>query len=81
MYNCATIYLEIFLNRILKGVDALGFAETFKALSDPVRRQILVLLKDGKKSAGDIAREVDMAGAGVGGGGGGGGGGGYCQGV
>lgn len=38
----------------------MGFAETFKALSDPVRRQILVLLKDGKKSAGDIAREFDM---------------------
>ena len=38
----------------------MGFAETFKALSDPVRRQILVLLKDGKKSAGDIAREFDI---------------------
>jgi len=38
----------------------LGFAETFKALSDPVRRQILVLLKDGKKSAGEIAKEFDM---------------------
>lgn len=38
----------------------MGFAETFKALSDPVRRQILVLLKDGKKSAGDIARKFDM---------------------
>ena len=38
----------------------LGFAETFKALSDPVRRQIFVLLKDGKKSAGDIAKEFDM---------------------
>lgn len=38
----------------------MGFAETFKALSDPVRRQILVMLKDGKKSAGEIAREFDM---------------------
>ena len=38
----------------------MGFAETFKALSDPVRRQILVLLKDGKKSAGEIAKEFDM---------------------
>ena len=28
----------------------MGFAETFKALSDPVRREILVLLKDGKLS-------------------------------
>ena len=33
----------------------MGFAETFKALSDPVRREILVLLKDGKLSAGEIA--------------------------
>lgn len=54
------IYLEIFLNSFMKGEDHLGFAETFKALSDPVRRQILVLLKDGKKSAGDIAKEFDM---------------------
>lgn len=38
----------------------MGFAETFKALSDPVRRQILVMLKEGKKSAGEIAREFDM---------------------
>ena len=38
----------------------MGFAETFKALSDPVRRQILIMLKDGKKSAGGIAREFDM---------------------
>ena len=43
----------------------MGFAETFKALSDPVRRQILVLLKDGKKSAGEIAKEFDMTKAAV----------------
>ena len=41
----------------------MGFPETFKALSDPVRRQILVLLKDGKKSAGDLAKEFDVSGA------------------
>lgn len=41
----------------------MGFAETFKALSDPVRRQILVLLKDGKKSAGEIGKEFSMTGA------------------
>ena len=28
----------------------MAFAETFKALSDPVRRQILELLKDGALS-------------------------------
>jgi DNA-binding transcriptional ArsR family regulator len=41
----------------------LGFPETFKALSDPVRRQILVMLKDGKMSAGEISEHFDMTGA------------------
>lgn len=38
----------------------MGFAETFKALSDPARRRILELLKDGHLSAGDISRHFDM---------------------
>lgn len=41
----------------------MGMSETMKALSDPVRRQILELLKDGKKSAGDIASEFDLTNA------------------
>ena len=41
----------------------MGFPETFKALSDPIRREILVMLKDEKKSAGEIAKEFDMTGA------------------
>jgi len=41
----------------------MGFAETFKALSDPVRRDILQLLKQGRMSAGDIASRYDMTGA------------------
>ena len=41
----------------------MGFAETFKALSDPVRREILTMLKDGKMSAGEIAEKFDMTGA------------------
>ncbi len=42
----------------------MGFAETFKALSDPVRRDILILLKNGKKlSAGEIASHFDISGA------------------
>lgn len=41
----------------------MGFAETFKALSDPIRREILVMLKEGKMSAGEIGEHFDMTGA------------------
>ncbi len=41
----------------------MGFAETFKALSDPVRREILEMLKGGRMSAGDIAKHFDISGA------------------
>jgi len=41
----------------------LGFQETFKALSDPVRREILIMLKGGKMSAGEIGQKFDMTGA------------------
>ena len=41
----------------------MAFAETFKALSDPVRREILEMLKSGSLSAGDIVSKFDMTGA------------------
>lgn len=41
----------------------MGFPETFKALSDPVRREILTMLKEGRKSAGEISSHFDMTGA------------------
>jgi len=41
----------------------MGFEDTFKALSDPVRRKILVNLKGGKMSAGEIGQAFDMSGA------------------
>ena len=41
----------------------MSFANTFKALSDPVRREILELLKEGSLSAGDIASHFDMSSA------------------
>jgi DNA-binding transcriptional ArsR family regulator len=41
----------------------LSFADTFKALSDPIRREILVMLKNGRMSAGDIGKHFDMTGA------------------
>ena len=40
----------------------MGFGETFKALSDPVRREILTRLKQGRMSAGEIAACFDMTG-------------------
>ena len=43
--------------------DVMSFAETFKALSDPVRREILILLKKGTLSAGEIGSHFDMTGA------------------
>ncbi|MGI6404266.1 MAG: autorepressor SdpR family transcription factor [Oscillospiraceae bacterium] len=41
----------------------MGFPETFKALSDPVRREILLMLRGGRMSAGDIAGRFDFSGA------------------
>ncbi|MDD7739233.1 MAG: autorepressor SdpR family transcription factor [Fusicatenibacter sp.] len=41
----------------------MSFAETFKALSDPVRREILQLLKNGRMSAGEIGSHFDITGA------------------
>ena len=41
----------------------MGFAETFKALSDPVRREILMLLKEKPLSAGEIGSHFEMTGA------------------
>ncbi len=41
----------------------MGFQETFKALSDPTRREILRLLRDGAKTAGEIGGRFEMTGA------------------
>ena len=41
----------------------MGFAETFKALSDPVRREILMLLNAKPLSAGEIGSHFVMTGA------------------
>ncbi len=38
---------------------------TLKALSDPTRREILNLLKSGKRSAGDIAEHFDITAAAI----------------
>ena len=41
----------------------MAFVEMFKALSDPARREILNMLKDGKLTAGDIGNRFSMTGA------------------
>ena len=41
----------------------MGMNETLKAISDSVRRDILQMLKSGKKSAGEIAEQFNLSGA------------------
>lgn len=41
----------------------MGFSETFKALNDPIRRDILMLLRNGSLSAGEIGSHFEMTGA------------------
>lgn len=41
----------------------MGFQDTFKALSDPTRQEIVNLLKDGKMSAGDIVSHFSSSNA------------------
>ncbi len=41
----------------------MGFQKSFKALSDPTRREILALLKKGPLSAGEITAHFDVTGA------------------
>lgn len=43
----------------------MGLQETMKALSDPTRREILQLLKNGKLSAGDIAEHFSISNASI----------------
>ena len=41
----------------------MGMSETLKAISDPVRRDILNMLKEERKSAGEIAEKFNLTGA------------------
>ncbi len=41
----------------------MGLNETLKAIADPVRRDILQMLRSGKKSAGEIAEHFNLTGA------------------
>ncbi|MBQ7004150.1 MAG: winged helix-turn-helix transcriptional regulator [Oscillospiraceae bacterium] len=41
----------------------MGLAETFKALSDPQRREILTMLRSGRMNAGEIAERLGVTAA------------------
>ena len=43
----------------------MGLQKTMKALSDPVRREILGLLEEGRMAAGDIAGHFDITDAAI----------------
>ena len=43
----------------------MGLQNTMKALADPIRREILELLKAGRMSAGDITAHFDVTGAAI----------------
>lgn len=38
----------------------MGLAETFKALSDPQRRELLTMLRNGRMNAGEIAEKLEI---------------------
>ena len=43
----------------------MGLQSTMRALSDPIRREILTLLKSGRMSAGEISERFDVTGAAI----------------
>ena len=48
-----------------EGADYMGLQQTLKALSDPIRREILNMLKAGRLSAGEIVERFDVTGASI----------------
>ena len=49
----------------MKRGDIVGIQNTLKALSDPVRREILEVLRGGRLSAGDIGKNFTISGAAI----------------
>ena len=45
--------------------DFLSLQNTMKALADPIRREILNMLKNGQMSAGEITEKFDITGAAI----------------
>ncbi len=64
----ATLYLTVWLNvkcNKLKGEIKIGLQQTLKALADPIRREILNMLKGGRLSAGEICEKFPVTGASI----------------
>ena len=49
----------------MKGALMMGLQQTLKALSDPIRREILNMLKSGRLSAGEITERFPVTGASI----------------
>ena len=50
---------------MLNEVKIMGLQNTMRALADPIRRDILNMLKSGRMSAGDIVSRFDVTGASI----------------
>ena len=50
---------------MLKGGYVMGLQQTMKALADPIRREILNMLKAGRMSAGEISEHFSVTGASI----------------
>ena len=49
----------------MKGYGKVSLQNTLRALSDPIRRDILTILKSGRMSAGDIVEHFEVTGASI----------------
>jgi DNA-binding transcriptional ArsR family regulator len=50
---------------MLKEMTLMILQQTLRALADPIRREILNMLKDGRLSAGEITSRFDVTGASI----------------
>lgn len=50
---------------MLNGGKVVGLQQTLKALADPIRREILNMLKNGRMSAGEITEHFSVTGASI----------------